>query len=115
MREISCPALPGSFQARTLHRDWRKEMGTLDTSLMVVPFLVILAMGMFGLDERAARPRHPAKTRRFFCEVDGKGRAFLSDPDGQPWQKGAVSQIEARLVQTGSNRRLESFRRRPRI
>jgi len=100
VRKRSCPHVAPRLEA---------NLGALDTSLMVVPFLVILVMGMFGLDERAASPRRPAKTRRFFCEVDGKGRMFLSDPDGTPWQKKAVRQIDARLVQTGPDGRMESL------
>src|SRR4051812_19039590 len=69
MREISSPA-PGRLQRRALPPDWKKDMGVLDPSVLVVPFLIFLAMGFFPLAERAAGPRHAVKTRRFFCEVD---------------------------------------------
>jgi hypothetical protein len=67
---------------------------------LALPVIGILVLTMFGLEQRFATPRRTPGTRRFFCEVDGKGRAFLSDPDGRPWQKGAVRQIEARLNRT---------------
>jgi hypothetical protein len=69
----------------------------LDTFVLVIPFVVILAMGMFGLDERfVSRGRTPK--RRSFCEVGGEGRHFVSDPDGKPWKKYPQRQIEARII-----------------
>jgi hypothetical protein len=55
-----------------------------DTTILMVPFLGILAMYLFRLDERFAAPKAPPQKRRFFCEVDSKDRPYLSDPDGQP-------------------------------
>ena len=69
-----------------------------DVFLLAIPFLAFLGMAMFGLDERLANPKTKPRTRRFFCEVEGKGKSFLSDPDGKPWQKGRVIQIEARIA-----------------
>ena len=54
----------------------------------------ILALTIFGLDERFATPKRTPGTRRFFCEVDGKGRRFISDPDGRPWQKGRFARLK---------------------
>jgi len=71
---------------------------TWDTFLFAIPFLGLLGIYIFGLDERMAAPKTRPRTRRFFCEPVGKGRSFLSDPDGKPWQKGAVRQIEARFT-----------------
>ncbi len=68
-----------------------------DTTILMVPFLGILAMYMFRLDERFAAPKSSPRNRRFFCGVDPKDRPYLSDPDGQPWRRGSVPQIEARL------------------
>ena len=69
-----------------------------DTFILAVPVIGILVMAMFGLDERLFTPRRNPGTRRFFCEVSGKGSSFLSDPDGKPWRKGVVRQIEAKLI-----------------
>ena len=72
-----------------------------DTLVLAIPFLGLLAMMMFGLDERSATPRRRPVSRRFFCGVDGANRAFLSDPDGTLWQKRGVRQVEARLIKFG--------------
>ena len=60
----------------------------LDTLLLVVPILAILAVWIFGLDERIAKPGHTPKTRRSFCALDRDGASSLSDPDGKPWRQG---------------------------
>jgi len=83
-----------------------------DTLVLAVPLLAILALAMFGLDERFASHgarRHP----RSFCEVEGDGR-FLSDPDGKPWRKYPERQIEARIIHSPSSTRLESRLKWPR-
>lgn len=64
-----------------------------DTLLLVVPILAILAVWMFGLDERIAKPGHTSKTRRSFCTVDGHGSSSLSDPDGKPWRQGLPRRV----------------------
>ena len=69
-----------------------------DTFVLAFPFLAVLAMAMFGLDERAATPKQSSRARRSFCGVDGSGRALLSDPDGKPWLKVPIRQIEGQLV-----------------
>jgi hypothetical protein len=68
-----------------------------DTTILIVPFLGILVMYLFRLDERFSAPKATPKNRRFFCGVDPKDRPYLSDPDGQPWHRHDVRQIEARL------------------
>ena len=60
----------------------------LDTLLLVVPILAILAVWMFGLDERIAKPGHTPKTRRSFCGLDPNGSPSFSDPDGKQWRPG---------------------------
>lgn len=57
-----------------------------DTTILMVPFLGILVMYLFGLDERFAAPKAPPKSRRCFCGSDPTDGPCLSDPDGQPWQ-----------------------------
>jgi hypothetical protein len=66
-----------------------------DTTILIVPFLGILVLYLFRLDERFAAPKALSTSRRFFCGPDPQGGAHLSDPDGQPWH--SVGQIEARL------------------
>jgi hypothetical protein len=74
-----------------------------DTCVLSIPFLVILGMTLFRLDERLASSRGVPKRRRSFCEVDSSGYQFLSDPDGQSWPKQPKAQIEARIIpSTGS-------------
>jgi hypothetical protein len=69
----------------------------LDTTILMVPFLGILALYLFRLDERFAAPKAPSASRRSFCGPDPQGQAHLSDPDGHPWRRRDVGQIEARL------------------
>jgi hypothetical protein len=70
-----------------------------DTLVLTVPFLALLAMGMLGLDETFAAPKQGPRRRRSFCGLDRKGRPILSDPDGKPWKKDLIGQIEAKLDQ----------------
>jgi hypothetical protein len=56
-----------------------------DILLLMIPFLAVMALGMFGLDEKfATSSRHQSRTRRAFCGIDADGRFCLSDPDGKP-------------------------------
>jgi hypothetical protein len=71
-----------------------------DTAVLMVPFLGVLAMYMFRLDERLAAPKATPKKRRFFCGVDPEDGPYLSDPDGQPWPGETLSQIEASFEPT---------------
>jgi hypothetical protein len=66
------------------------------TLMVAVPFVAMLAMAVFGLDQNLARPRQ-SRARRHFCEVGGNG-AFLSDPDGTPWRTSPIRHIEATLM-----------------
>jgi hypothetical protein len=63
----------------------------------MVPFLGVLLMHMFRLDERISAPKAPSRNRRFFCGLDPKGRPYVSDPDRQPWRRQGICEIEARL------------------
>ncbi len=89
-----------------------------DTFILAVPVIGILVMAMFGLDERLFTPRRNPGTRRFFCEVSGKGSSFLSDPDGKPWRKGVVRPLtgrgasnccRARKSETGVSREFQAY------
>lgn len=55
-----------------------------DTLFMAIPFLIMMAVGMFRLDELIAAPKTRHSRGRKFCEIDENGRARLSDPDGRP-------------------------------
>jgi hypothetical protein len=66
-----------------------------DTSILMVPFLGVLVMYMFRLDETFAAPKAASKKRRSFCGADPNDRPYLSDPDGQLWRGHTVRQIEA--------------------
>ena len=72
-----------------------------DTFVLAVLILVIFAVWILGLDERLVSPKHFSRRSRRFCEVDSKGGAMLSDPDGRIWQAGPIRQIEARIIHTG--------------
>jgi hypothetical protein len=59
-----------------------------DVLLIMIPFLAVMALGMFGLDEKVASPsKQEMRTRRAFCGIDPDGRFCLSDPDGKPCDK----------------------------
>jgi hypothetical protein len=58
-----------------------------DTLVIMIPFLGLMALGMFRLDERFASPKASVPRRQKFCGVDGDGAPLLSDPDGRPWRR----------------------------
>ena len=59
-------------------------LSTWDTLLIMVPLVGMMALGMFGMDERLASPRTHVPRRHKFCGLDEDGQPFLSDPDGRP-------------------------------
>jgi hypothetical protein len=69
-----------------------------DTFVLSIPFVAILGMTLFRLDERFASPKGVPMRRRSFCGVDSQGRPFISDPDGQIWQTHPKAQIEGRII-----------------
>lgn len=83
-------------------------VSSLDTMVLMVPFVAMLVMSVFRLDERLAAPKREAKIRRFFCGIDAEDRLFLFDPDGKPWSRNRVRQIEGRLGPAGDADRCES-------
>lgn len=91
---MSAPGLPG-----------------IDILVLIAPFLAILAMGMTGLDERFANPHRNIEGRRFFCEVDDRGRSFLSDPDGKLWRQDPKRQFEGKLTLTSKQQPDKATRR----
>ena len=57
----------------------------LDSLLVAIPFLVILLIGYFRLDELFASPKHRVRARRSPCGIDEDGVPILCDPDGRGW------------------------------
>ena len=59
-----------------------------ETALVAIPFLFILFVGMFRLDEILVSHKKEAVNRpRPLCGVDNDGAQILSDPDGKTWQE----------------------------
>jgi hypothetical protein len=57
-----------------------------NTLLVAVPFLFLLAVAVFRLDETFTLSSHYSRNRRPPCGVDLDGHPILSDPDGTPWR-----------------------------
>jgi hypothetical protein len=55
-----------------------------DTLLVAVPFLGLLAVAVFRLDETFTQSRHYRRNGRAPCGVDLDGEQILCDPDGRP-------------------------------
>ena len=53
--------------------------------LVGVPFVGILLVGLFRLDEIIAAPKPARPVNRPTCGCDENGHLLLSDPDGRPW------------------------------
>jgi hypothetical protein len=62
-----------------LHSGW-------DTALVAVPFLIMLAVGFFHLDEVIYAPKKRSAHRRPPAGVDADGSQILCDPDGRRWR-----------------------------
>jgi hypothetical protein len=54
----------------------------LDTLAVAVPFVAILALGVFRLDAIVAAPKRPLRSPRRFGGSDEKGEPLVCDPDG---------------------------------
>lgn len=63
------------------------SLSTWATVVLMIPFGILLAMAVFGLDTRLATPRAGRSSRVRFCEVDANGEADLADPDGRIWRR----------------------------
>jgi len=55
-----------------------------DTLLVAIPFVAMLLMSYFRLDELIVAPDKAGKPRRAPCGVDMDGEPILCDPDGRP-------------------------------
>ena len=57
----------------------------LGNFLVAIPFVGILLVGLFRLDEIIASPQRKRAVKRPACGCDENGNLLLSDPDGRPW------------------------------
>ena len=60
--------------------------------LVAVPFVGILLVALFRLDQIIAAPRRRKPVRRPASGTDENGRLLLSDPDGRPWSVSSKTQ-----------------------
>jgi len=56
-----------------------------ETFLLAAPFVGMVLVGVFRLDEIAANPRRQHGRRPGLTGNDENDRLLLSDPDGRPW------------------------------
>jgi hypothetical protein len=71
-------------------------LSSRDTLLIAVPFVVILMITIFRLDQIIASPREPLTGRRLACGLDEHGEPLLRDPDGR--LSGPVRRRKARTA-----------------
>ena len=53
--------------------------------LVAVPFVGVLLVALFRLDEIIATPKRAKAIRRRICGRDLNGHLLLTDPDGRSW------------------------------
>lgn len=61
------------------------SLSSLGTFVLMLPFGLLLAMSIFGMDKRFAAPKR-RKLQIHFCELEPDGQPDMADPDGHPWQ-----------------------------
>ncbi len=54
------------------------------TALVAVPFLFMLLVGVFRLDELFVNHKQSSRRQRLAVRIDEDGRQSLCDPDGRP-------------------------------
>jgi hypothetical protein len=54
-----------------------------DTLLFAIPFVLMLLISIFRLDEALATPKGAMKRRRPACGLNEAGEPILRDPDGR--------------------------------
>lgn len=74
------PFFGGSMHCAPILSGW-------DTAVFILPFLGLLGLWMFGLDELLAAPGTRAAQRRPFCDPGTGNDSFMTDPDGTPWPR----------------------------
>jgi hypothetical protein len=63
--------------------------------LLAAPFVGMVLVGIFRLDEIATRPGRSPRPR--LPGNDENGRALQCDPDGRPWSDAAATPRTARI------------------
>jgi hypothetical protein len=58
-----------------------------DSLLFAVPFVAMLLLGFFRLDEVVAAPKRLAGHRWIECGEDEEGQTILTDMDGRRWNE----------------------------
>ncbi len=58
-------------------------MSTIDSLLMAVPFVIMLLINIFRLDQIIAAPRMTLTSRQLRCGTDKFGEPIMRDPDGR--------------------------------
>ena len=61
-----------------LHTNW-------DSLVIGVPFLLMLLVGIFRLDELIVAPKRRVRLARPASGLDAEGKVIFSDPDGRRW------------------------------
>ena len=65
------------------------------TLVLMLPFGALLALSLFGLDERIAAPRSRQRSRLRFCEMGDDGQPNVIDPGGKALKIKPISQKTA--------------------
>jgi hypothetical protein len=74
-----------------------------DLALLIVPFLIIMVINMFRMEERLATPKKQnanSANHRRFCGPDQRGELVIFDPDGHrlPTERNAHSPHPVPLI-----------------
>lgn len=62
-----------------MHTQW-------DSLLIGIPFLLMLLIGIFRLDELIVAPKQRSRRARPVTGMDAEGNIIFSDPDGRRWK-----------------------------
>jgi hypothetical protein len=57
------------------------------TAMVAIPFVFVMLVGVFRLDELIVAPKTSARRQRLAVAIDEDGRTTLCDPDGRPWRQ----------------------------
>ena len=75
-----------------------------DTIAVAVPFVLLLAFGLFRLDSIFASPRSEAGPVGRLGGTGEDGEPLLRDPDGRSWDEPAFHRV-TRMVRSGAGPR----------
>jgi hypothetical protein len=79
-----------------------ESISTWGTLVLMLPFGLLLALAVFGADERLAAPKRRSLRVRF-CEMGADGQPEIADPDGAVWR---LDQDNGRLEARGVTARV---------